>query len=49
VSVQTGLSADGSTVLADCRTHTRPAFAALIGRPSGIDQHARSQAQGLVQ
>ena len=37
------------TVLADCHSHTRPAFAGLIGRPDGIDQHARSQARGIVQ
>jgi hypothetical protein len=49
VSVRAGLSADGGTVLADCRERTRPAFAGLIGRGDGIEQHARSQAQGLVQ
>jgi hypothetical protein len=49
VSVQTGLSADGSTVLADCRSSTQLAFAALFGRPDGIEQHARSEAQGVVQ
>ena len=49
VSVQTGLSADGSTVLADCHISTQLAFAGIIGRSEGIDQHARSQAQGIVQ
>jgi hypothetical protein len=49
VSVQAAVSADGSTVLADCRTHTHPAFARLIGHPDGIDQHARSEARGIVQ
>jgi uncharacterized membrane protein len=49
VSVQAGLTADGSTVLADCRTRTQLAFAGIIGRGDGIDQHARSQAQGIVQ
>jgi uncharacterized membrane protein len=49
VSVQAELSADGSTVLTDCRITTRLAFTRLIGRPDGIDQHARSQAQGVVQ
>ncbi|MDQ1721179.1 MAG: hypothetical protein QOI26_913 [Pseudonocardiales bacterium] len=49
VRVQAALSADGSTVLADCRVHTELAFAGIIGHPGGIDQHARSQAQGLVQ
>lgn len=49
VSVQAGLSVDGSTVLAECRMHTRPAFAGLIGRGDGIEQRARSQAQGVVQ
>ena len=49
VSVQAGLSADGSTVLAECRMRTRLAFAGLIGHPDGIEQHARSQAQGIVQ
>ena len=48
VTVQAALSADGSTVLADCRIHTRLAFARLIGHPDGIEQHARSQAQGVV-
>lgn len=49
VSVQAAVAADGSTVLTDCRTSTQLAFARLIGRPDGIDQHARSQAQGVVQ
>jgi hypothetical protein len=49
VSVQAAVAADGSTVLTDCRTATQLAFARLIGRPDGIDQHARSQAQGVVQ
>jgi uncharacterized membrane protein len=49
VSVQAGLSADGSTVATDCRVTTRLAFARLIGHPDGIEQHARSQAQGVVQ
>jgi hypothetical protein len=47
VIVQAGLSTDGATVLADCHAHTELAFAGLIGRPDGIDQHARSQAQRL--
>jgi hypothetical protein len=47
--VQAALSADGATVLAHCRGHTELAFSGLIGRPDGIDQHARSQAQGFVQ
>ena len=49
VSVQAGLSADGSTVLADCRSSTQLAFAVLFGRRDGIEQHARSEAQGVVQ
>jgi Putative Flp pilus-assembly TadE/G-like len=49
VSVQAGLSADGGTVLADCRIRTQLAFAGLIGHRDGIEQHARSQAQGVVQ
>jgi hypothetical protein len=49
VSVQAGLSADGATVLTDCRIRTHLAFAGLIGHPDGIEQHARSQAQGVVQ
>jgi hypothetical protein len=49
VRVQAGLSADGDTVLADCRITTRLAFAGLIGHRDGIEQHARSQAQGVVQ
>lgn len=49
VSVQAAVTADGSTVLADCRVTTQLAFARLIGHPDGIDQHARSQAQGVVQ
>jgi hypothetical protein len=49
VSVQAAVSADGSTVLADCRSHTQLAFAGIIGRSDGIDQHAQSQAQGVVQ
>jgi uncharacterized membrane protein len=49
VTVEAGLSADGATVLADCRIRTRLAFASLIGHPNGIEQHARSQAQGVVQ
>lgn len=49
VSVQAVVAADGSTVLTDCRVTTRLAFARLIGHPDGIDQHARSQAQGIVQ
>ncbi|MDQ1738537.1 MAG: hypothetical protein QOE53_189 [Pseudonocardiales bacterium] len=49
VSVQAAVSADGSTVLADCRTHTQLAFAGILGRSDGIEQHARSQAQGIVQ
>ncbi|HEX8082565.1 MAG TPA: pilus assembly protein TadG-related protein [Jatrophihabitans sp.] len=49
VLVQATLAADGSTVLADCHAHTELAFAGLIGHPDGIDQRARSQAQGFVQ
>ncbi len=49
VTAQATLSTDGSTVLADCRVRTELAFAGLIGHPDGIDQHARSQAQGIVQ
>lgn len=49
VRVQAGLSADGATVLADCRIRTRLVFAGLIGHSNGIEQHARSQAQGVVQ
>ncbi len=49
VSVQAVVAPDGSTVLTDCRTSTRLAFARLIGRPDGIEQRARSQAQGVVQ
>ena len=49
VSVQAAVSADGSTVLADCRSHTQLAFAGIIGRSDGVDQHAQSQAQGVVQ
>jgi hypothetical protein len=49
VQVQAVLSAGGDTVLADCRAHTELAFAGLLGHPDGIDQHARSQAQSLVQ
>ena len=49
VSVQAGLSADGGTVLADCQIRTQLAFAGLIGHRDGIEQHARSQAQGIVQ
>lgn len=49
VMVQATLSADGSTVLADCRARNELAFAGIIGRSDGIEQHARSQAQGLVQ
>ena len=49
VSVQAAVSADGGTVLADCRSHTQLAFGGLLGHPDGIDQHARSQAQGVVQ
>ena len=49
VTVQATLSADGSTVLADCHARTELAFASLIGRSDGIDQRARSQAQGVVQ
>jgi uncharacterized membrane protein len=49
VTVQAALSADGSTVQADCRSHTHLAFAGIIGRRNGIEQHARSHAQGLVQ
>jgi hypothetical protein len=49
VSVQAAVSADGSTVLADCTIHTQLAFAGILGRSDGIDQHARSQAQGIVQ
>jgi hypothetical protein len=48
VQVQAALAADGGTVLADCRVRTRLAFAGLIGRGEGIEQRARSQAQGLV-
>ena len=49
VSVQAALAADGATVLADCRARTELAFSGLIGRSDGIDQHARSQAQGFIQ
>jgi len=49
VQIVAALSGDGSTVLADCHSHTRPAFAGIIGHPDGIEQHARSQAQGIVQ
>ena len=49
VTVQAMVAADGSTVLTDCRVTTQLAFARLIGRPDGIDQHARSQAQGVIQ
>ena len=36
VTVQAVLSADGSTVLADCHAHTELAFAGLIGRPQKL-------------
>jgi hypothetical protein len=49
VTVRAGLSADGATVLADCHATAELAFAGLIGRPDGVGQHARSQAQGIVQ
>jgi hypothetical protein len=49
VMVHAMLSSDGSTVLADCRARTELAFAGIIGRSDGIEQRARSQAQGLVQ
>ena len=49
VSVQAAVSADGSTVLVDCHIRTKLAFAGIIGRSGGIDQHARAQAQGIVQ
>ncbi len=49
VQVQAALSADGGTVLADCRSHTTPAFAGVIGHPGGIEQHASSEAQGIIQ
>ncbi|MDQ1744524.1 MAG: hypothetical protein QOE23_2863 [Pseudonocardiales bacterium] len=49
VSVQAAVAPDGSTVLTDCRTSNQLAFARLTGRPDGIEQRARSQAQGVVQ
>jgi hypothetical protein len=47
VQVRTEISG-GDTVLADCRVRTKLAFAAIIGRGDGIEQHAESQAQGHI-
>ncbi len=48
VRIQAGLSADGQTVLADCRQRTRLAFDALIGHQDGVDEHATASARGVL-
>ncbi|MDQ2957304.1 MAG: pilus assembly protein TadG-related protein [Actinomycetota bacterium] len=48
VLIQATLSADGRTVLADCRQHTRLAFDALIGRRGGVTEHATASARGVL-
>jgi hypothetical protein len=49
VRVQATLSTDGTGVLADCTTRSKVAFGTLIGRGGGVDQYARSSAQGILQ
>jgi len=39
---------DGVTVRLDCRQHTRLAFDAVIGKPSGVDQHATATARSTL-
>ena len=48
VSIRAGVAADGHTVTADCRRHTRLAFGAVIGRGSGVDQHATAHARSVL-
>jgi hypothetical protein len=48
VQIQASLSADGRTVLVDCRQQVKVAFGALIGRGNGITEHATASAQGVL-
>lgn len=48
VQIGATLSADGATVLADCRARVRLAFGAVIGHPDGVDEHATASARGVV-
>ncbi|MGI8667527.1 MAG: pilus assembly protein TadG-related protein [Jatrophihabitans sp.] len=48
VQARATLSADGHTVLLDCRQHVRLAFGAVIGHGDGIDEHATASAQGIL-
>jgi uncharacterized membrane protein len=48
VEVVASLTAGGATVETQCHARSRVAFGNLVGRGSGIDQYAQSQAQGVV-
>jgi Flp pilus assembly protein TadG len=48
VSIRAAVAADGRTVTADCRRHTRLAFGAVIGKGDGIDQHATAHARSVL-
>jgi uncharacterized membrane protein len=48
VSIRAAVAADGRTVTADCRRHTRLAFGAVIGKADGIDQHATAHARSVL-
>ncbi len=48
VSIRAEVAADGRTVTADCRRHTRLAFGSVIGRGDGIDQHATAHARSVL-
>jgi uncharacterized membrane protein len=48
VSIRAGVAADGHTVTADCRRHTRLAFGSVIGRGNGIEQHATAHARSVL-
>jgi Putative Flp pilus-assembly TadE/G-like len=48
VSIRAAVAADGRTVMADCRRHTRLAFGSVIGRGDGIEQHATAHARSVL-
>lgn len=48
VRIRATLTADGQTVLADCRQHVKLAFEAVIGRRGGIEEHATASARGVL-
>jgi hypothetical protein len=48
VRIAASVSADGQTVLADCRRHTRVAFGSIVGHRGGLDEHAVARARSVI-